>query len=281
MKLLTLNCHSWMEEYQEEKIKIIAKTIKEKSYDVIALQEINQSINEDITYSNIKHDNFVLVLLQELELLGCSEYTMLWDFSHIGYDKYEEGLSIITKHKILEQGTYSFFISSSEDREFWKTRKVVGASIKVGKQIIDFYSCHLGWWEDEEEPFRKQVDKLFSNLKEDRLTFLMGDFNNNALTRDEGYDYLMVKGIRDTYSLAKEKDCGVTVKGEIDGWDANKNDLRLDLILVNKDVDVNYSKVIFNDKNGRVVSDHYGVEIDVNDISEGKSLNSIDRSYIP
>lgn len=28
MKLLTLNCHSWMEAEQEEKIRILAKTIK-------------------------------------------------------------------------------------------------------------------------------------------------------------------------------------------------------------------------------------------------------------
>ena len=262
MKLLTLNCHSWMEENQKEKIKTIANTIKEKNYDVIALQEVNQSINKNIVFNNIKQDNFALVLLEELEHLGCKDYTMLWDFSHIGYEIYEEGISIITKHKIIEKDAYSFFISNSKDKSFWKTRKVVGASIKINKEIIDFYSCHLGWWKDDDEPFSQQVDKLLNNVKEDRLTFFMGDFNNNAFASDEGYDYLMKKGIKDTYILSKEKDCGITVKGIIDGWDLNKNNLRLDLILVNKEVDVKYSKVIFNGKNGLVVSDHYGVEID-------------------
>ena len=42
MKLLTLNCHSWQEENQIEKIKYLAKIIKEKQYDVIALQEVSQ-----------------------------------------------------------------------------------------------------------------------------------------------------------------------------------------------------------------------------------------------
>ncbi|MGV8981756.1 endonuclease/exonuclease/phosphatase family protein [Clostridium sp.] len=263
MKLLTLNCHSWNEEYQEEKMKIIANTIIEKSYDVIALQEVNQSINENIAYSNIKQDNFALVLLKELETLGCKEYTMLWDFSHIGYEIYEEGVSIITKHKIAEKGAHSFFISNSKDKEFWKTRVIVGVSVKVDSEIIDFYSCHLGWWKDEEEPFSKQADKLLQNMKKDRLTFFMGDFNNNAFIREEGYDYLMGKGLKDTFILASEKDCGITVKGKIDGWDSNSNDLRLDLILVNKDVDVKYSKVIFNGENGLLVSDHYGLEIDI------------------
>ncbi|MGH4124823.1 MAG: endonuclease/exonuclease/phosphatase family protein [Clostridium sp.] len=262
MKLLTLNCHSWMEESQNEKIKIIANTIKEKKYDVIALQEVSQSINENIAYDNIKKDNFALILLKELENLGCKEYTMLWEFSHIGYDIYEEGVSIITKHKIVEGSAHSFFISNRQDREFWKTRLVIGASIKINSEIVDFYSCHLGWWQDEEEPFCDQADKLLNNMKKDRLTFFMGDFNNNAFKRDEGFDYLIEKGIKDTFDLAKEKDCGITIKGKIDGWDLNKNDLRLDLILVNMNVDVKYSKVIFNGENGLVVSDHYGVEID-------------------
>lgn len=44
MKLLTLNCHSWQEDNQIEKIKYLAKVIQEEEYDVIALQEVSQSI---------------------------------------------------------------------------------------------------------------------------------------------------------------------------------------------------------------------------------------------
>ena len=40
MKLLTLNCHSWQEENQLEKIKYLAQIIKKNQYDVIALQEL-------------------------------------------------------------------------------------------------------------------------------------------------------------------------------------------------------------------------------------------------
>ena len=113
---------------------------------------------------------------------------LLWDFSHIGYNKYEEGVSIITKHKIEED--YFLFVSRSNDKSFWKTRKVVGSTIKINETFIDFYSCHLGWY-------------------------------------------------------------------------LNKNDLRLDLILVNKEIKVKYSRVIFNGINKPIVSDHYGVEIEL------------------
>ncbi|MGV2686412.1 endonuclease, partial [Clostridium perfringens] len=70
MRLLTLNCHSWMEEDQVEKIKYLAKIIKENQYDVIALQEVSQSIKEDIIKGIIKKDNFVHLLNEELKELG-------------------------------------------------------------------------------------------------------------------------------------------------------------------------------------------------------------------
>ena len=44
----------------------------------------------------------------------------------------------------------------------------------------------------------------------------------------------MQKGLYDTYGLAIEKDEGTTVQGEIAGWDENKHNLRIDLILCNQ-----------------------------------------------
>ncbi|UPO89921.1 endonuclease/exonuclease/phosphatase family protein [Niallia sp. Man26] len=261
MKLLTLNCHSWLEENQLDKIKYLAKTIKEKSYDVIALQEVSQSISEILIKENIKKDNYGLVLLDELYKLGVTDYQLVWDFSHIGFDVYEEGLAILTKHPIIEK--YSFFVTNSRDTNYWKTRKIVGAKISYDNQPISFYSCHLGWWHDEEEPFINQVDSLLNCIpKEDRF-YLMGDFNNNASIKDGGYDYLISQGLYDTYHLAEEKDNGITVKGNIDGWDKNSQDIRIDLILTGQLEPINYSGVIFNGKTKRIISDHFGVEIEV------------------
>ena len=48
MKLLTINVHSWLEENQLEKLNILAKTIVEKKYDVIAMQEVNQLISSEL-----------------------------------------------------------------------------------------------------------------------------------------------------------------------------------------------------------------------------------------
>ncbi|WP_335869884.1 hypothetical protein [Bacillus sp. 2205SS5-2] len=91
--------------------------------------------------------------------------------------------------------------------------------------------------------------------------FFMGDFNNNAFVRDEGYDFLLSKGLFDTYNLAENPDNGITVEGKIAGWDENKMDLRIDLVLVRDKINVKSSKVIFNAKNKPIVSDHFGVEV--------------------
>ena len=45
MKLLTLNCHSWQEENQLEKIKYLAEIIDHEDFDVVALQEVSQEIS--------------------------------------------------------------------------------------------------------------------------------------------------------------------------------------------------------------------------------------------
>ena len=142
MKLLTLNCHSWQEENQLQKIKYLAEIINEKKYDVIALQEVSQSIEAPYIYENIKEDNFAFILLKNLEQLGCRDYSLVWDFAHIGYEKYEEGLAILTKHPIIKK--HSFYVSKNQNPLFWKTRKIVGATIRWHGRPLSFYSCHLG-----------------------------------------------------------------------------------------------------------------------------------------
>ncbi|MEH7440277.1 endonuclease/exonuclease/phosphatase family protein [Neobacillus drentensis] len=265
MKLLTLNSHSWHEENQIEKIKYLAQTIMEKSYDVIALQEVSQALEAEYVYGKVKENNYAYVLLQELEKLGVSDYFLVWDVSHYIKDgTNEEGVAILTKHPIVEE--HSFFVSDSVDYATnWKTRRIVGATISYNNKLLTFYSCHMGWWHDEEEPFKGQADKLLQHINRNQTLFLMGDFNNHASQKGEGYEYLINRGLYDTYHMTDNKDEGITVKGKIAGWSNNKQDLRIDLILTNRPVQVDYSKVIFNNVNRMVISDHFGVEVNLSE----------------
>lgn len=252
MNLLTLNCHSWQETDPLKKLAETAQAIAERSYDVIALQEVSQS-------PEAGHANYAELLVQKLHELGQTDYTFVWDMCHYGYQIYEEGVAIVTKHPIVSHD--SFFITDQHDMHSWKTRKIVKATIEFKGQLFSFFSCHIGWWHDVEEPAKKQLDRLLDEAVSDECTFLMGDFNGDASVQNENYDYLLTAGFRDTYTLASEKDEGYTVKGKIDGWAGNKRDLRIDYIFVNKPVKVASSAVIFNGLNKPVVSDHFGVEI--------------------
>lgn len=268
MKLLTLNTHSWMEEKQVEKLDILCDAIITEGYDLISLQEVNQTIKEESidashlqdyqasTFDNqIKKDNFAWLLQQNLAAKGF-HYNWTWEPSHIGYDMYDEGLAFLSRCPI--QNTQTFYASQSTDYTDYKSRKVLGIQVKD----TWYFNLHLGWWNDKREAFADQwtaCETHFSVLS--GPIFLLGDLNNPAQSSDEGYS-LVTKNWLDTYLLASKRDNGYTIQKQIDGWSDNHEPLRIDFIFTNKPIQVHYSKVIFNGKNYPIISDHFGISID-------------------
>lgn len=262
MKVLTLNAHSWREEKSEAKIAYLASVIVEKGYDLIALQEVNQMTDvPNIEGTHLRSNNYMVVLMNEIKKLGGKEYYSYWQISKILDGYYEEGSCILSKTPIKEEATFT--VSNAIDDNYRKKRNIMRITTEFKGRLIDVYTCHFGWWHDEIEPFKPQWERLRAHIRKDRISLLMGDFNNNANIRNEGYDYMIQDGLWDTYELAEEKDNGATVQGEISGWQGNKLDLRIDLVLTTKEVKVRSSKVIFNGDNKKMVSDHYGVEVDI------------------
>ncbi|WP_277630719.1 endonuclease/exonuclease/phosphatase family protein [Atopococcus tabaci] len=271
MKLLTLNTHSWMEEEALEKLTFLCEAIAAQQFDVIALQEVNQSIAAPLVEPSrllsfeeankehpIKEDNFALLLQEKLREKGLSYY-WTWEPSHVGYDRYDEGLALLSLNPIEEVS--SFFVSENKSYDNYKSRKALGIKSKGHW----YFSLHLGWWQDEEEPFSSQwekAQKVFESLS--GLIFLMGDFNNPADQKEEGYDSVSQQWF-DTYTLAEEKDNGFTVAKAIDGWIDNQTGLRMDYIFSNHPVPVISSKVIFNGHHYPVISDHFGVAVETNE----------------
>ena len=95
--------------------------------------------------------------------------------------------------------------------------------------------------------------------------FCYGRLNSPANKKQEGYEYVIQSGWNDTWLMAKKKDEGITVGGNIDGWNdkANQEEMRIDYIFCNKEILVESSEVVFNGKNYPIVSDHYGVVIEI------------------
>ena len=281
MKLLTLNAHSWLENNCEEKIKIILDAIIENKFDIIALQEVNQRINSKIVdYKNmamekyvectddvvIKEDNFALILVDKLKKRGIDYF---WSFvpNHIGYDIFDEGLAILSLKKICE--TNQFYISKIRDYRNYRTRRVLGIKTLDGKKGTWYFSIHMGWWNDSEDPFKEQWSKIKDCLQRyfNDDIYLLGDFNSPSDINDEGYAYIKKDNIfNDTYICARVKDSGYTVKKEIDGWrESGKKSIRIDYIFKNNNKPVEFSRVIFNGKYYNEVSDHFGVYVNISD----------------
>ncbi|WP_431802926.1 endonuclease/exonuclease/phosphatase family protein [Halobacillus andaensis] len=258
MKLLTINVHAWQEDDQRQKIKKLAEVIHANRYDAVALQEVSQHMDSPFAYNTIRTDNYGLLLIQDLHALGSIDYEFHWDISHLGFEVYEEGIALLTRHPVKEVET--FYITSSESVDFWKSRKIVGAAISLNGSPLFLYSCHLGWWGDEEEPYDEQIDRLMNRINTPSV--LLGDFNAADHIPDEGYNYILSKGFTDTHQKAKKKSGNRTIKGKIAGWEDNQEDLKIDHIFTNDQVNVLSSSVIFDGENEPVISDHFGLEVE-------------------
>ena len=281
MKLLTINTHSLQEADPAAQLESLAQFLLREQPDVAALQEVSQSRSAEPSGQTpgmvpmptaavpVRQDNFALNLALRLGELGLDCY-WVWLPAKIGYGIYEEGLSLFSRSPI-EQAE-QLFISRNQDFSNWRTRKSLG--IKTRGEW--FYSVHMGWWKDEEEPFARHWDCLSQHLQtaksEQETIWICGDFNSPSDVLGEGYSYVKDSGWQDTYELAKEKDSGITVSGVIDGWrNQNRKEIdegmRIDYIWCSKKRAVRQSRVVFNGKHYPIVSDHYGVMIETEEIS--------------
>ena len=333
MKLITLNTHSLEEPDYEEKLHRFLDVMLAEEPDILALQEVNQSaaaarvepsglsgyVRCRDFKGEVREDNHGLRLSRLLRERGL-RYFWTWVPAKLGYGKYDEGLAVFSRYPILEVD--SFRISGCEDYGNWKTRRILGVRTEAGW----FYTVHMGWWDDEEEPFAKQWQRLKEhiqavtgagqsdpdkpgfgaddgpdietdgnspdpepgNQKGGRIAcpvWLMGDFNSLDRLSGQGYDLVSGSGWEDTFCLAQERDCGITVGKVIDGWRERLSDrkllkrkeahagssgahgepdlegLRMDYIWCSRRVPILYSRVICNGENYPVVSHHYGVMV--------------------
>ena len=230
MKILTLNTHSLAEENATEKMELFAGILEKEQPEVMAFQEVNQTMAEPFInekevcgYQPVKgfegkmrRDNYGASLAEALRKKGLSYY-WTWIPVKVGYDKYDEGLAIFSESPILSSCVFN--LSASDDYYNWKTRKTLGIHTEKGW----FFTVHMGWWKDEEEPFKAQWETFLKNTKslmekKETSLWVMGDFNSPASVRGEGYDLVSGSGWKDTWKLAKKKEEGFTAPPKIDGW---------------------------------------------------------------
>ena len=269
MKVLTLNTHSWMEEHPEEKFEQLAEVILKEEYDVIALQEVNQGIKSEpgivgdlycpATDMVIHEDNFVLRLVDYLAANDV-EYYWTWTFCHIGYQKFHEGLALLSKNPILPK---DYLVSQFDGAEDHRRRPLLTGVTEIAGQMVRVCSVHYSWW--SQEGFVTEWQNTVAVLKDDPYPLLvMGDFNNPEGT--EGYQLVTASelGLMDTFVTSKKQIGSYTVSKAIDGWNDNQGNLRIDYIFATKEFVPKTYQVMFDGISGPVVSDHFGVAVTFN-----------------
>ena len=104
--VLTLNMHTYQEKEQGLKLDRIVNAINELNPDVVVLQECAQHKDSEIIGSHygkiIKTDNMALIVTNKLKTEFNKKYHYYWDWSHYGWDVWEEGTAVLSKYKILD-----------------------------------------------------------------------------------------------------------------------------------------------------------------------------------
>lgn len=263
-KFLTLNTHSLLGEDIEGKMKALGDEILRGDYDAVCLQEINQlETTEDAAELpgycpvegeiSIHEDNYGLNLVRYLAENGATYYWS-YAYNHIGYDRFNEGVMILSKNPIEAS---EVTVSDCTDQTDYHTRKmVIGKTLVDGRKTV-VASGHFSWLKDG---FLREWENAAAALSAagDSIV-VMGDFNNPANT--EGYNAVMSGplGLRDTYADASVKKGENTIKADIDGWEGNKDALRIDFIFATSDFAAKESEVVFDGTRTPVISDHFGV----------------------
>lgn len=280
MKILTLNTHSLQEENHQQKLSWFVEGILKEKPALIALQEVNQTAEEELMALEllegqypipgcmaIRADNYAALVASRLRQAGIDCY-WVWLPVKRGYDKFDEGVAILSlgrKIRCVDQ----FPISRVNDFSNWRTRAALGVQLEGLEDW--FYCLHMGWWNDESEQFLNQWRILNSCIAAKRMcgsVWLMGDFNAPDTVPGQSYEHIVASGWIDTYKVAHRKDDGITVPGPIDGWRDLQNremaeGMRLDYIWCSQRKDILSSRILFNGVKEPVVSDHFGVLIEV------------------
>lgn len=255
LRVLILNLHCYQEENQDFKLKQIAKAIQDLDIDIICFQEVAENWNDG---NGDWESNSAKIIWDRLR----KPYYLYTDFSHLGFDRYREGVAILSKFPFLTQD--SKYISDSEDIYSIHSRKVVMAQVEVpGMGLVNVFSVHASWWEDG---FQNQFDNLREWAKSKHssdiaASFLCGDFNIKA--GSEGYAWVrQTQEYEDQYLKITDPNTFARVFRErVFDWARYlEHDGRIDYIFMenNSLLDVTSGRELFTEQDYGRVSDHIG-----------------------
>jgi maltose 6'-phosphate phosphatase len=255
LRVLALNLHCYQEEDQQHKFRQIAAAIDELAVDVVCFQEVAELWNDG------KGDwasNSARIINEHLR----RPYRLVTDWSHLGFDRYREGVAILSRHPIVRQEAR--YVSRSHDPYSIHSRKVVLAQLNVPfVGLINVFSAHLSWWDDG---FAEQFGNLrrwarSAHTSHVKATLLCGDFNIEAGSR--GYELVLDSHeYEDGFLAATRPHAFVEIFGHrAANWREHlREDRRIDYLFLRKGsgLRVVSGRELFTERDFGRVSDHTG-----------------------
>ncbi|MFC0227449.1 endonuclease/exonuclease/phosphatase family protein [Serratia aquatilis] len=246
----------------------VAAAINQLNPDVVCLQEVGewhgkQRDDLETVQFGATDSNMVRQILSRLDN---KQYDFVMDWSHFGWDVWMEGSAVLSRHPIIKKDSRYISDVSNGTRTFWKSRNIPMAQIDLGSRLgqLDVFSIHAGWWNDDEEPFQGQFNRLTAWDKELKTqnvnTLFCGDFNQVAATKEQQF-ITNGTGYSEQYALANPDGLlDPTIGGTIDGWSGDVGK-RIDFLVMNDDspFEVRQSQRVFTQGAFGRVSDHTGV----------------------
>lgn len=153
-------------------------------------------------------------------------------------------------------------VSDVDDETDFHTRRVLVAETEIDQKPITVVSLHMSWFG---KGFESEWQKLETALLDSpKPLVLMGDFNNPTDTA--GYDMILNSplDLQDSHKVAKKVQGDHTIIEDIDGWEGNKQSLKVDHVFTSKGIDILSSTVTFDGGEAPIVSDHFGLAVELN-----------------
>ena len=255
LKVLILNLHCYQESDQDAKLNRIAQAINELDVDLVCFQEVAEHWNDG---RGDWQSNTARIIHERVR----GTYYLCTDWSHRGFDRYREGVALLSRYPFLR--TEAMYVSASQDPYDIHARKVLFGQVNVpGAGQVNLFSAHLSWWSDG---FREQFDALHAwanrlHTRTTAATLLGGDFNIQAGA--EGYAHVVESSdFEDQFLKATNRDAFDAVfRRRKKGWQrALDGDGRIDFVLMkraSKLRPIAAQRVFTTESYGRV-SDHEG-----------------------
>ncbi|MEF8700607.1 MAG: endonuclease/exonuclease/phosphatase family protein [Candidatus Accumulibacter sp. UW26] len=255
LAVMILNLHCCQEDRQDEKLSLIARAIDELDVDLVCLQEVAE------LWNNGQGDwatNTARIINQRLR----APYHLVTDWSHRGFDRYREGVAVLSRLPI--RCHRERYVSNSRNPLSIHSRKVVMAQVNVPYVgLVNVFSSHLSWWEDG---FAEQFENLrqwaaSEHSPEVSATLLCGDFNIKAGAK--GYQFVVASNeYNDQYLAANSPEIFHRVFSVREaGWEHDLDqDHRIDYVFLRKGsgLAVIAGRTVFTEQDYGRVSDHFG-----------------------